>query len=84
MTQIPCDYCCGGACEESDPDNIYWNNICKIAQRQRNKGLDTYGQGLEGNTKPGIIERISYYQEELIDALMYSEWIKDAIFKEKK
>lgn len=56
--------------------NPYWNNICAIAYRQRQKGLEAYGKGLEEN-KAGIIARIEHLEEELIDALMYCEWIKD-------
>ena len=61
-------------------NNPYWNNICSIAERQRNKGLATYGKGLEANPAD-IVTRIEYYQEELIDALMYCEWIKDSVLK---
>lgn len=56
--------------------NPYWENISIIADRQRKKGLDTYGHGLEDNPAD-IIERINHLQEELIDGLMYCEWIKD-------
>ena len=56
--------------------NPYWNNICAIAERQRKKGMDTYGMGLEHNQKD-IVSRIEYLEEELVDALMYCEWIKD-------
>lgn len=58
--------------------NPYWNNICAIADRQRQKGLETYGKGLEEN-KADIIARIEHLEEELVDALMYCEWIKDQI-----
>ena len=46
-----------------------------MAERQRNKGLSVYGQGLEDN-HADVIERINHLQEELIDGLMYCEWIK--------
>lgn len=59
-------------------ESKYWNNICAIAERQRKKGFATYGQGLEDNQKD-IITRIEYLQEELVDALMYCEWIKEQI-----
>lgn len=59
-------------------NNPYWNNICAIAERQRKKGMETYGKGLEDN-KAGIIARIEHLEEELVDALMYCEWIKDQI-----
>lgn len=57
-------------------ENPYWDNICKIACRQREKGMKTYGLGLEENPA-AMLKRIEYLQEELIDALMYCEWIKD-------
>ena len=59
-------------------NNPYWNNICAIAERQRKKGMETYGKGLEDNQKD-IITRIEYLEEELVDALMYCEWIKDHV-----
>ena len=62
-------------------ENPYWQNICRIAERQRNKGISTYGQGLEANTKPNVIERINYIEEELIDTLMYLEWLKEGMKK---
>jgi len=61
-------------------DNPYWQNICDIADRQRVKGVQTYGVGLEDNTWDMLI-RINYLEEELVDALMYLEWIKDGIKK---
>ena len=60
--------------------NPYWERINALAQRQREKGVKTYGQGLEKNPAP-IIERIEHLQEELIDGLMYCEWIKEAVFE---
>lgn len=30
-------------------NNPYWKNICAIAERQRAKGIATYGQGIEMN-----------------------------------
>lgn len=59
-------------------NNPYWGNICAIAERQRRKGIETYGKGLEEN-RADMITRINHLQEELIDALMYCEWIKDYI-----
>ena len=29
--------------------NPYWDNICAIAERQREKGVKTYGSGIEDN-----------------------------------
>lgn len=59
-------------------NNPYWQNICAIAEKQRDKGIQTYGKGIEDNPAD-IITRIEYLQEELVDALMYCEWIKDYI-----
>lgn len=59
-------------------NNPYWKNICAIAERQRAKGIATYGQGIEMNPADAVT-RIQYLQEELVDALMYCEWIKDGI-----
>jgi hypothetical protein len=61
---------------EVKQNNPYWENICKIAEKQRNKGIETYGSGIEDNHAE-IIARIEYLEEELVDALMYCEWIKD-------
>jgi hypothetical protein len=63
-------------------NNPYWENVCKIAERQRNKGIATYGSGIEENPA-GIITRIEYLEEELVDALMYCEWIKDYLRRGK-
>ena len=60
------------------PDNPYWENICSIAQKQREKGMNTYGQGLEMNPAD-VVARINHLEEELVDALMYCEWIKDSV-----
>ena len=60
------------------PDNPYWENICSIAQKQREKGMTTYGQGLEMNPAD-VVARINHLEEELVDALMYCEWIKDSV-----
>lgn len=60
---------------EAQENNPYWDNISKIASRQRKKGIKKYGKGLEENSF-GYIKRIEYLQEELVDALMYCEHIK--------
>ena len=57
-------------------NNPYWQNIQAIADRQRQKGIDTYGQGLEENPAD-MVTRLTYLEEELIDALMYIEWAKE-------
>ena len=58
--------------------NPYWDRITAIAERQREKGITEYGQGLEDNPA-GIVQRITYLEEELVDGLMYCEWIKDKL-----
>lgn len=59
-------------------NNPYWDRICALSERQRAKGLKTYGQGLEHNPAD-MTKRIEHLQEELVDALMYCEWIKDRL-----
>ena len=59
-------------------DNPYWANIEAIATRRRQKGIETYGQGLEAN-QADMVTRLTYLEEELIDALMYCEWIKEKL-----
>ena len=61
--------------EEATADNPYWKAIEALAERQREKGMSKYGQGLEMNPM-GIIDRLTYLEEELIDGLMYIEHIK--------
>ena len=56
--------------------NPYWERITAIADKQRAKGMSKYGQGLEANPAD-ILARINHLQEELIDGLMYCEWIKE-------
>lgn len=56
-------------------NNPYWEKICTLAEKQRAKGLRTYGKGLEDNPL-SIEERLTYLEEELIDALMYIEHIR--------
>lgn len=67
--------------ESKDDSNPYWERICAIAEKQRAKGMHTYGQGLEDNSAD-ILKRIEHLQEELIDGLMYCEWIKENFAKE--
>ena len=58
--------------------NPYWDRITELANKQRQKGIETYGQGIEDNDLP-VEERIRYIEEELIDALMYLEWLKEGL-----
>ena len=63
-------------------NNPYWDNITKISDKQREKGIRDYGQGIESNNQP-IVTRIQYIEEELVDALMYLEWLKESIVNEQ-
>lgn len=75
----PCGYCDGsGGSFIEEYENPYWERICKLSERQRAKGVETYGQGLESNPA-ALVKRFEYLEEELIDALMYCEWIKDKL-----
>lgn len=56
--------------------NTYWDNITAMYNRQRAKGIKTYGQTLEENNSLSDIEKLEYLEEELIDGLMYIEHIK--------
>lgn len=88
--EFPCNHCRGTVSPvnkfykmcadlyEPESYNPYWERICKLSERQREKGMETYGQGIESNPA-AIMSRIEYLQEELVDALMYCEWIKDKI-----
>lgn len=58
--------------------NPYWNRITQLAEKQRVKGINTYGRGLEANAAD-VSTRIQHIEEELIDALMYLEWLKDGL-----
>lgn len=74
-----CESCC--AYSNWKEDNPYWERICRLSERQREKGMKTYGQGLESN--PMVIEeRLTYLQEELVDALMYIEHVKEWLYAE--
>lgn len=64
--------------EPAATENPYWERICAMSERQRNKGMSKYGYGLESNPD-GMLKRIEHLQEELIDALMYCEWMKDEL-----
>ncbi len=59
--------------------NPYWERIEALSKAQRDKGIEKYEQGLEVNTTHSIVERLTYIEEELIDALMYIEWVKDGL-----
>ena len=70
--------------------SLYWKNICETQKKQTQKRLAKYGQTLEENAKNLLkrlhysssmttTERIEYLQEELVDALMYLEHLKENI-----
>lgn len=87
ITKIDGDYCTVNDREYHKkvvkPINPYWENIEKIADAQRAKGINTYRQGLEDNTELDIEATLTYLQEELIDALMYVEHVKAKLRGEK-
>ena len=56
--------------------NKYWDRITEIAQKQTEKGLVKYGNGLESNVCMDVLERIQMIEEELVDALFYLEHLK--------
>ena len=58
--------------------NPYWDRITALAERQREKGIKEYGQGVEDDTA-SINIRLDRIEEELIDALMYIEHLRDGI-----
>mgnify|MGYP003587126551 CR=1 FL=1 len=55
----------------------YWELITEIFNRQRDKGISKYGQILEDNRTLSDEEKLTYLEEELVDALMYIEHIKN-------
>lgn len=56
----------------------YWDRITAIYHHQREKGLKKYGLPLEDN-HADIDTRLRYIEEELVDALMYCEWVRDKL-----
>ena len=59
-------------------NNPYWDRITDIANRQREKGIAEYGKGIECDTAD-VITRLDRIEEELIDALMYLEHLRDIV-----
>lgn len=60
--------------------NKYWERIQSIYHRQEAKGLKKYGIPLEAN--PAAIQtRLTYLEEEMVDGLMYIEWVKEQLRK---
>lgn len=68
--------------EPDEVKNPYWSRICKLAENQRNKGVKEYGRGLEADTAE-IDVRLNRIEEELIDALMYIEHLRDAVHEKE-
>ena len=64
-------------------NNPYWERITVLANRQRSKGLKEYGRGVEDDTVD-INVRLDRIEEELIDALMYLEHLRDGIKEVKE
>lgn len=69
--------------ENDSVKNPYWDRITVIANRQRSKGISEYGRGIEDDTVD-INVRLDRIEEELIDALMYLEHLRDGISKIKE
>ena len=57
----------------------YRDNILKLMEKQRAKGIAKYGSVLEDNRTLSIAQRIDHLEEELIDALMYCEHIREIL-----
>ena len=57
----------------------YWSRVCEIQKRQTDKGLKKYGQVLEDTPDMAISTRLNHIEEELIDALMYIEHLKEIL-----
>lgn len=75
---------CKRSVEERSSDPGYWSRVCEIQRRQTIKGRRKYGQILEENVGMTPIERLEAIEEELIDALMYIEHLKEIIPEEVK
>ena len=59
--------------------NKYIENINALMKKQESKGHSTYGQLLQDNTSMTTVDRIEYLEEELVDALMYLEHLKESV-----
>lgn len=57
----------------------YWARICKLQKRQALKGMAHYAKRLEDNHELSVLDRLEYLEEELIDALMYIEHLKEGV-----
>lgn len=54
----------------------YWETITELAEKQTEKGLNKYGSVLEDSLYLTGGDRLQHLQEELVDALMYTEHLK--------
>ena len=63
----------------TDTGNRYIDNVNMLMKHQEAKGLATYGQLLQDNKEMSVIDRIEYLEEELVDALMYMEHLKESV-----
>ena len=59
-------------------DNPLWERINFKSERQRAKGIEEYGKGLEDD-QADVFTRLDRIEEELIDALMYIEHLRDKL-----
>ena len=58
--------------------NPYWRGIKRVAEKQRARGGKKYGSGTEDN--PAYIRgKLTYIGENLIDVLIYCEWMKTSV-----
>lgn len=64
---------------EKKTDRKYWLRVTEIQNKQTLKGLKSYGQILEENTSMTVLDRLEAIEEELVDALMYLEHLKEIV-----
>lgn len=60
--------------------DVYWQEVTVVANRQREKGIKTYGHGLEADTQD-VFGRLDYIEEELVDALVYLRHLRRALVR---
>lgn len=53
-------------------------NICNLLDKQIAKGKSKYGYALEDNYQP-LLDRLTHLEEEMVDALMYCQWVRQWI-----
>lgn len=58
----------------------YWKRATKAYKRQREKGIMEYGQTLEENTTlTDPLQILDEVEQELVDAIMYTEHAKEKL-----